>query len=891
MTPPTDPTRWSEVKRLFKAALDLPRSDRAEFLDGVCRTPDGEADDELYRAVRVLLDADEEAETEADSGFLGTPALSLRSLLDGLGVEIVGGEPGGSVRVGPYQLLRLLGRGGMGEVYLAERADGLFERTVALKRVRADLAPSVAARFSAERQILADLVHPGIARLYGAGTDDDNRPWLAMEPVDGVPITTYAQARDLPRRKRVALMLQVCAAVQHAHQRLVVHRDLKPSNVLVEDGGAENLGHASGSLPSVKLLDFGIAQILGDDGNNLLTRAHASPEQLRGEPATTASDVYGLGGLLVETLTGERAPGPGQAPGLGDDLGAIARKALADVPADRYVSAEALADDLRRWLDDRPVSAHPHTLGYRARRFLARNRVPATIAGVALLLLTLASSLATVRVMEERDRAQQAADDAEAVVDTQNQLLRVLEPSFVAEIDTARGVAAAPTVAAVMNQTLGTVEEAYADNPAVLARSYVTLGASFFERGEPRRADSLFREALALRRPLNREADPVLREALIGRGLVARDLGTRAEARRFFREVLAMEREHPTLAEDSSSELFLASVTDDDTARERELLRVLAQRRQQSDDVALAQAHNALGTHYSNTQDYRSAYAEFVATERILRRTLGEYHPHTLTLRANLSYASAQMGDHDGAERHAQIALDGARRGSLGPMRVANYTQALGQAHFYQQRYAESERHLRDALAIYDRETGPTSVQALGIVSSLVVVTAEQSDYTSALAFARRVEASERAAGTIRQSTGIYARAQVAALRYASGDREAAGADLVALADEIRATTDTPVYRATVLNQAGIVLTDSGDPEAALPLLRESVRLQREARADDSFNVRHARFSLGAALVALGRLDEARPHLEAARGHGLHRAYPVAVPDLDAEIDRLLGGS
>ena len=313
MTPPIDPTRWPEIKRLFEAALDRPADARSDFLDTACRQPDGEPDAALRAAIDTLLLADSEASTETTSGFLASSPLSLGGLIDGLGVELAEApaeaEPG--TRIGPYRVIRLLGRGGMGEVYLAARADGLFERTVALKRVRDDLAPGVAARFASERQILADLVHPGIARLYAAGMDEDGRPWLAMEPVvDGIPLPDYARAHGLSERQRVELVLQVCAAVQHAHQHLVVHRDLKPSNVLVSESKTGER--------RVKLLDFGIARVLADDadaspltvrtapGQFVLTPADAAPEQVTGGTISTATDVYALGVLLYELLVGQR---------------------------------------------------------------------------------------------------------------------------------------------------------------------------------------------------------------------------------------------------------------------------------------------------------------------------------------------------------------------------------------------------------------------------------------------------------------------------------------------------------------------------------------------------------------------------------------------------------
>jgi len=894
VTPPIDPARWPEIKRLFEAALDQPADVRSDFLDTACRQPDGQPDAALRAAIDTLLLADSEASTEATGGFLARSPLSLGGLIDGLGVELAEApaeaEPG--TRIGPYRVIRLLGRGGMGEVYLAARADGLFERTVALKRVRDDLAPGVADRFSTERQILADLVHPGIARLYAAGTDDDGRPWLAMEPVvDGVPMPDYARERGLSERQRVELVLQVCAAVQHAHQRLVVHRDLKPSNVLVTDAD---------DGPRVQLLDFGIAKILGNDADTrrFLTRAYAAPEQLRGEAATTASDLYGLGALLVETLTGKRPAEPGTTPGLDGDLAAIARCALAPEPADRYASADALADDLRRSLDGLPVSAQAPTLAYRARRFVSRHRVPVGIAALALVILASAMTVAALRVTEERDIAQQAAADAEAVAEAQGHILRVLEPTFRAEMDTSSTAPTSPTISEVVDETIEAVEEAYSESPAVLAQSLVTLGTTLYDRGELRRADSLFARAIVLRRPLQRDGDKVVHEALLGRGLVARNLSDRAAARRFFREALEIERDHPDMMPaGSSTEMYLAGVLDDSQAREATLLRTLSERQAAladadsptvQDEISVAQTHNELGLHYFASALYREAYGEYRAAEAIVRRHYGELHGATNTMRANLAYASAEMGRYAEAERHARIALDAAERGGLGPGRIASLHQAIGQALFFQGQLAEAERELEVALGMYEAERGADAPETLGAVNSLVVVLAEQGRQDEALEGAERVEASYRRAGTLQEDAGVYVLAVVAALRYAGGEQEAALEQLTGL---VRSASEAgPVNRAVVLGLAGDALRESGDASAAEPLLREALAAVRESKPDTHWNVRHARLSYGRVLAEMGRTAEARPHLEAARGHVRRVSFPSVLEDVDAEIDRLLAG-
>jgi tetratricopeptide (TPR) repeat protein/predicted Ser/Thr protein kinase len=320
--------------------------------------------------------------------FLG-PLLATRAL----GTELEGHQ------VGPYRIVRELARGGMGVVYLAERADGQFEQRVALKLIKRGMdSDEIHRRFLAERQILAQLNHPHIARFYDGGVTGDGRPWFAMEYVEGRPITRHCEERRLGVPERLRLFQDVCDAVRYAHQNLVVHRDLKPSNILVSESG------------EVRLLDFGIAKLLESGAGaepltrtelRALTPEYAAPEQVRGEPVTTATDVYALGGVLYELLAGRRAfrferhtpaelervictvdPPP---PGVSGDLDTIVLKALQKDPARRYSSAEALLDDLRRQERGLPVRARPASVGYRTLRFVQRHRV-AVIAGGAVLL-------------------------------------------------------------------------------------------------------------------------------------------------------------------------------------------------------------------------------------------------------------------------------------------------------------------------------------------------------------------------------------------------------------------------------------------------------------------------------------------------------------------------
>jgi eukaryotic-like serine/threonine-protein kinase len=362
-------------------------------------------------------------------------------------------ETGGTRRIGPWRTLGILGEGGMGVVYLAERSDGAFDRQVALKLLRPGLdADSFEARFLQERRTLGALEHPYIARLLDAGRSEDGLPYFAMERVEGQPIDAWCQSHGLDIEARIGLFLQVCEAVQYAHGRLIVHRDIKPSNVLVDTEGR------------VRLLDFGIAKLLDETGEAALTRAserlltpqYAAPEQLLGQAVGVGADVYALGMLLYLLLADElpyrlagstaveqhqlvcereppppstQAADPSRAARLRGDLDLIVLAALRKEPARRYASVEALAADLRRWQQGLPITARPDTLGYRAGRFVRRNRL--AVAGAVLLFLSLAGGLAA-SLWQARE-----AGAARALAEQRYRDVRSLASSFITDIDAA----------------------------------------------------------------------------------------------------------------------------------------------------------------------------------------------------------------------------------------------------------------------------------------------------------------------------------------------------------------------------------------------------------------------------------------------------------------------
>lgn len=522
--------RFHRADAVFDAALDLAPADRASFLDAACaHDPDVRSD------VEALLRAHETSAT-----FFDAPAVAFAAPLlhaaDLMPAALAG--TGLPTRVGPFRFVREIGRGGMGAVFLAERDDGHFDQRVALKLVRHVGAVDLVPRFLEERRILARLEHPRIARLVDGGVTGDGVPWFAMEFVDGKPIDHYCDDRALSITQRLELFAGVCDAVQYAHQHFVVHRDLKPSNIFVTADG------------QLKLLDFGVAKLLDpirtpedvtstDSLVRAMTPEYAAPEQVRGEPASAATDVYALGVLLYALLTGQRPyavrglspaqverivceldparPSATLAAGfatesqrlerararnttpdrlrrtLGGDLDTIVLKSLSKEPDLRYASADQLARDIRRHLTGHPVIARRQTVSYRLRRFVNRRRVEVFAAiGVALSLLVGAvfSFEQARNARAERDRAQAASRETEA---TNTFLLRLFEAS-----DPADAPGDTLTAGELVRRAAARVDQLRAE-PAEQARLLVVTARLDENLGQFGAARAALERALALR--------------------------------------------------------------------------------------------------------------------------------------------------------------------------------------------------------------------------------------------------------------------------------------------------------------------------------------------------------------------------------------------------------
>ncbi len=572
------PERWQQVKTILDAARGHPRAGREAWLDEACG-----GDPELRRDVESFLEHEDRL-----AGFIEEPAVLAGTEPAGVAGTEDPGALGAGRRVGPYRLVRLIGEGGMGAVYLAERREE-FEQRVALKLVRPGLASDeMIRRFEAERQILARLDHPNIARLLDGGTAADGTPYFAMELIDGVAIDRYCDQARLATRERLELFLAVCSALQLAHQNLVIHRDLKPGNILVDAAGTP------------KLLDFGIAKLLqGEDGaaatrtaQGAMTLAYASPEQLKGEPIGTASDLYSLGAVLYQVLAGRLplglegrslaeltravceddpvppsvAVGREEQIGRGDDarrltpesvsrlrdgdprtlrrrlagdVDSIVMKALRKAPRERYASAEQMATDLRRHLDGLPVLARQGTVSYRAAKFVRRHRL--ALASVAAMVLLAAGF--TVALALQLRQTERARDRSEAVSEFLIDLFQAAAPD--------RPAGEEPTVRELLDRGRGKLFEVSGEagleqEPAVRATLLLKLGEVYLKLGDYSQARGLLEEAVELFRRLGAGdpggVPPDLAAAINDLAAVHYWTGDHARAATLYRESIDLRR-------------------------------------------------------------------------------------------------------------------------------------------------------------------------------------------------------------------------------------------------------------------------------------------------------------------------------------------------------------
>jgi eukaryotic-like serine/threonine-protein kinase len=687
---------------LLDQALDLSNEAREAWFEGLAEQHAG-----LKPALRELLARDAQEQTTDLLGTLPSFTIAVAATAD----ETPSFREGGTA--GPYRLIRPLGCGGMGAVWLAERIDGLLKRPIALKLPHPGLfRPQLIERFQRERDILASLTHPNIGRLYDAGVTSDGQQFLALEYVEGTSLTDYCDAGRLDIRARLKLFLQVLEAVQYAHSHLVVHRDLKPSNILVTSEG------------QIRLLDFGIAKLLIDGetqetdltqlGGRMLTPDYASPEQVAGQPISTTSDVYSLGVVLYELLTGERPyrlrryrgaleeailgmdpAKPSQAAiseadadarsttikklphTLAGDLDTIVLKALKKQPRERYATADAFAQDIERYLTGDVVLARPERHWYRAKKFLRRNRLVVASAALILASLAVGLSLATweaIEAKQERARAERVKDFIGSILDSANPYV---------------GGKSDVTVRDMLKAGVERVDRELKSEPGVSAELLSLLSSTYLNLGEVDLALTVARKADQLSARAYPEGHPMRGRILRVLGEATEQKGNVEEARKLLEQSVAIERRagDQSATELARSLVSLSSVTVDKgeekeaIALDREAVATLMRARGANDPMtiwAVGELSNKLmiGGYATEAMSY---------AQRAYRSALDVFgdstNPVVVQQLANYAYAQEANGQYQAARENWQRVVD-AKRKTFNPQgpQVAAALVGLGRA-------------------------------------------------------------------------------------------------------------------------------------------------------------------------------------------------------------------
>lgn len=734
-----DSARWTRIQDIFHGAADLAPSDRPAYLDKACS-----GDDSLRTEVEALLSEDARGSSLLDRDV----GLVAHDVLEASGSQSISFR-----EIGPYRIERLLGEGGMGVVYLAERTD--LRSRVAIKILRdAWVSPARRERFLSEQRTLAQLNHPSIARLYDADTLPDGTPFFVMEYVEGISLVEYCEKAGSTIEARLRLFRAVCEAVQYAHSQAVIHRDLKPSNILVKkDGG-------------VRLLDFGIAKQIENlnapaeqtrTGAWLMTPAYAAPEQFRGERVGIQSDVYSLGVALYELLAGrlpfdlfkqtpaeieitiaEQPPlkpsaaaaqtndsrGPGARPRFLSaskaswaDLDVLCLTAMHKDPQRRYSSVEALIRDLDRYLDRKPLEAHPDSLPYKIGKFVRRNRSAVTAAvlvSAAMLGLTV---FYTVRLAKARNAA--LAETART-----QRIERFMQNLFQGgEDDT--GPADDLRVVALLDRGVQEAKTLDTD-PPVQAELYATLGNIYDQLGKFDSADSLLNLALDKRKSIYGTDSAPVAESLVALGLLRSDEAQYAEAEQLVRDGLAMSKRHlppnhPQVAQAASSlgrVLVSCGQYSDAIPNLDDALRM------QSAPGGVPADRLATMTELANAQFYLGRYAESYSLNQsaleLDRQLYGERHPNVAEDLINLGAIEFEWGRYAEAEKYDRQALDiiQAWFGKDHP-ESASLMTILGRVLVTEGKLNEANDLLRASLVIEERVYGPAHPRVASTVNEL----------------------------------------------------------------------------------------------------------------------------------------------------------------------------
>jgi serine/threonine-protein kinase len=715
-----DKQRWKCINDLFQQAMELPPDTRRQFLTQACGD-----DGELFNLVLALLD-------NLNEGG------EIEKLVRSAAHEVMEGERlATGTRLGPYAIVEEIGRGGMGAVYRAERADDLYQQTVAIKLVHGGRKDREhLERFGEERQILARLEHPHIARLLDGGTTESGVPYFVMEYVDGLPIDVYCNEHELSEPERLRLFLHICDAVQFAHQKLILHSDLKPSNVLLTQEG------------DVRLLDFGIARLLDVPGeepsattsegwSRALTPLYSSPEQIRGDTVGTTSDVFALGVLLHDILTGQLpfdtpesstllgSSTPLQAQpvqvdaSLSADIHSIVSKALQQEPTERYSSVAQLAEDIERYLGNYPVTARAGSWVYRARKFHLRNRISTIVATsliFAVVVLATLTWIQSIEVAAERDLARVERDRAEGLSDFLIETLVSVTPN--------KAQGREITVREVLDNAsaqLDLAENALDKQAVTQATLRRVIGAVYGRLGLPEPAEQNLTKALEFHQGSSQRDDEELFHVFAALYEVEHTKFDHEKSLAYLQEALLISQavngpDHPdtleTLKNIAGVHMMMGELDRAEAMHEeiyRRQVNLLG-----PDHPDTIGSLNSLGIVDQWQREYETARDKYQESLDKAIRVLGERDTRTLTYLSNYGSVLETMGDHQAAlpviERHVALATDVLGENHPATLRsmhnLADVYRGLG-------RYEESETLFVETLARRREHLGAKHIETL----------------------------------------------------------------------------------------------------------------------------------------------------------------------------------
>ena len=942
-----DARRWQRVAAIFDELVDLPQRAREEGLARLC----GE-DADLHAEVAALLRRD----ALCSDGITDALQAPARLAADWADDPDGGGTAAAGRRVGPWRVLRELGRGGMGVVYYAERADEQFEQHAALKLIRADGdARDLRRRFLRERQILARLEHPHIARLLDGGIDAGGNPYFAMEFVDGAPLLAYVAAHQCDLRERLRLFLEICAALQFAHRQLVVHRDIKPSNVLVARDG------------SVKLLDFGIATLVDGAPSSEtqtqlhpLTPAYAAPEQLRGDPVTTATDIYALGAVLHELLTGvcayrtaEGASGEARLRAMEDpsgaypsvavrtttgaheaarkrptvepvperilrgDLDLITSTALRAEAPRRYATVDALADDVRRFLDGRPIAARADTARYRFAKFVARHRSGVSLAVVFVIALITALVVALVQADRAREQARQARAAAalarqqteraegvrrflvgvfeQATPDANqgkplsaHQLLEKGEQQLSQSADQPALQADAAALIAVLYQQIGDFERADALLKRALAdagdarvpddvkaRVLVEIALGEDEAGACDDALAHARQGIALLKPDDigsaetlAKAHDLIAHCLIGAGELAAAETVLNEALR--QDGAALGPQSEIVGEEwvllGNALAGMARFDEAEAAFHRGI--EIWRSRYGDDSNHVAHALNELSSALSDKGDLAGAESALRQSLQIRMDSVGPDHRDTLVVQSNLlGIIEAEGRFAEGVSERLRLRERGKAGGQLHPQDLASSHLNVGKDYRELGLFDKATSELRAGMEVLGQASGKPNQQRVSLLRTLGTVQALQGDYEAAEDSLRRALAGQLEvdpSGALR----------IALVRLDLGNllrrqhRDAQALEQLQLSRDAFASLarSTGSSRGNVLAAISETQLDEGHAEEARTTAESALAAARADLPAANYQLGTPLFALARADLALGRAAEAESLLREAAG-------------------------